>query len=129
MTCRGVSRGLCGVALRVSSSSFCALICDSTLSSSEERKLKKTCNFLRPHILHPRSPELMIRNQQIVQLYNKQTKRPCKSAGAFLCGIRLFSKCCLLSEDRREDTSHDICGCAYAEHYITECDHINSPFI
>ena len=36
-----------------------------------------------------------------------------------------FSLLRMLSEDRREDTSHDICGCAYAEHYITKCDHIS----
>ena len=48
----------------------------------------------------------------------------------FLLSFKLgYRECRLLSEDRREDTSDDICGRAYAEHYITECDHINSPFI
>ena len=39
-----------------------------------------------------------------------------------------YCECCLLSEDRRENASHDICGRAYAEHYITECDHNFSSF-
>ena len=34
----------------------------------------------------------------------------------------------LLSEDGREDASHDHCGCSYSECYQTKCDHILFSF-
>ena len=37
-----------------------------------------------------------------------------------------FSLLCLLSEDGRDDTSNDHCGCSYSECYQTKCDHILS---
>ena len=39
-----------------------------------------------------------------------------------------FSLLCLLSEDGRDDTSNDHCGCSYSECYQTKCDHILSSF-
>ena len=49
----------------------------------------------------------------------------------FLLSFKLsYCEYCLLSENRREDTSYDHWSCAYAKHYQTKCDdHINSPFV
>ena len=53
------------------------------------------------------------------------TKNPIQSPANifFLLSFKFFIVgVILLSEDRRENTSHDICCCAYTEHYITKCD-------